>query len=422
MKRQYWKFYWPLALTGMVMLLARQFQNGTLSRYPNAARQLATFAFASGMLMPFMSALGFLPQMANVFGRSCTARRRCLRFTFMLCAALAAIPACIALVPGAEIVPARIFGIADEQLAVVILYLRLLTPMLFVQGLKQYYTGLLVQAKRTGLVTVLHGSALALMGSLLAVGLHRGWQPVVTLAASQICAGLLHLALLFGFARRGGAGIQEPETKHLTYLDMARFFWPVALTSLMFALSRPIIYSYVNRTPGAEPKIAALRVAFDLALIFHMPVNQLRHLFVTFGFKDMPGLRRFILLVLAGALGIMLLVALSPLSMLVLRDLLGVRGAVLPMARQVLLTVCLIPVLVAVRNYFHGRAMVSRTTVSMGLGATLRVAAIWLASWAGYATGMLNHTLAALILTLGFAVETLTVALVGRRQRHVCSL
>ncbi len=67
------------------MLLAQQFQNSALARYPNAARELAVFAFASSVFQLFNAALIFMPQMSNSFVRSPQGWRICLRFTLWLC-------------------------------------------------------------------------------------------------------------------------------------------------------------------------------------------------------------------------------------------------------------------------------------------------------------------------------------------------
>ena len=78
MQRQYWKFYWPLALMGLVMLLGKQFENGVLASYDDPARMLATYAFACGVFFPFNALLVFVPQMVNVLARSQRGRRVCL--------------------------------------------------------------------------------------------------------------------------------------------------------------------------------------------------------------------------------------------------------------------------------------------------------------------------------------------------------
>jgi hypothetical protein len=67
------------------MLLAQQFQNSALARYPDAARELAVFAFASSVFHLFNAALIFMPQMCNSFARSPQGWRVCLRFSLRVC-------------------------------------------------------------------------------------------------------------------------------------------------------------------------------------------------------------------------------------------------------------------------------------------------------------------------------------------------
>ena len=96
MKRSYWAFYWPLALMGLATVLASQFKNGVLTRYPDAVRQLAILAFATGTLQLFTSATGFVPQMANILGRGAGPRGVCLRFTAVVCLVLTIPPVFLA--------------------------------------------------------------------------------------------------------------------------------------------------------------------------------------------------------------------------------------------------------------------------------------------------------------------------------------
>ena len=79
-QRQYFSFFWPLTLMGLAVLLSRQFQNAVLAGYPDAAKELAIFAFASSLFWPFNIALGFVPQMTNILSRCRRNRRVCLRF------------------------------------------------------------------------------------------------------------------------------------------------------------------------------------------------------------------------------------------------------------------------------------------------------------------------------------------------------
>lgn len=406
---RYWAFYWPLALTGLVSLLAQQIQNAALARYPDAAHELATFALAAGTYQMFDAVLVFVPQMVNVLARSRRSARLCLRFTLAVCAAMTVPVVLLALPPIGTPVLGSLFHIGGTQLRQVMLYLALLSPNIVMVGLRHYYTGLIVQEKRTGIITVLNVSFLAVIAVMLILGRALGLGAVLTLALAQIVASTGQLLLLRRIARAVCDPDRHGSPEHLTVRQIADFFWPVALTSLMFSLSRPILYSFLGRLPDPAPVIAAMRVGFDFGLIFHNLLNQFRHLFATFGKDDLPGLRRFMAKVTCGSVTAMLLVVLTPLSQVVLRDVIGVTGNVLAMSRQVLLVMCLLPILVAFRNYFHGLAMIDRKTGPMGAGAVVRNIATYAASAALLALGWLNPMTATAVLVVGFLGEALVV-------------
>ena len=410
---QYWSFYWPLALTGIAMLLAQQFQNGALARYPNAARELAVFALASSVFQLFNAALIFMPQMSNTFVRSRHGWRVCLNFTLVTGLVLSLPLAAAAFLPLGPALVGLAFGIHGAELADVVTYLQCLSPLVLLSALRQFYTGMLVQARRTTLVTWLNGVYLGAVVGAVALGFHLDWRPIVNVAVSQLAAALLHLVLTWAWVRRVYRLPSTPAHEALTYGEVFDFFWGTALTSIMFSLSRPIIYSFLNRAPadaaGATATLAAMRVGFDFAMIFHNALNQFRHLFVTFGEQDLAGVRRFMIRVSTVVVSSMVLVAATPASGFVLHDLVGVDGEILRMTRQIVLVMCLLPIVVNVRNYYHGLALLRRTTGRMGAGAVGRNLATYALAASLFALGWLNHVTATLTLIAGFVAETLVV-------------
>ncbi|MFC1664411.1 hypothetical protein ACFL17_02120, partial [Pseudomonadota bacterium] len=356
--RNYWTFYWPLALTGVAMLMSRQFQNATLARFPDPAEELAVYALASSTFMLFNAMMIFVPQMANVLVRSVSSRQVCFRFILMASAVLCLPLLVLGFTDLGEYLLGIIFGIEGEYRATVSEYLRYLFPLVIINGVRQFFIGLLVQAKYTGLVTVLNVFFLCAIVALLLTGLSLEWDPVFTVAVSHVVAAGLQMGLCYLFYLIRYSVPEEQETQPLTYRRAFEFFWPVATTSGLFAFGRPIIYSVVGRLPESFIIIAALRVGFDFAMMFHNPLNQLRHFIVTYGRGDLKSVRQFMFTVMVVMSGVMLLVAATPLSEWMIRDLLGVRGAALPMAHQVLWVMCLVPFVVTLRNYFHGLALI----------------------------------------------------------------
>ena len=410
--RTYWRFYWPLALTGVAMVLAVQFQNGALARYPDAVTELAVFALASSTFGFLNAGLNFAPQLSNVFARSPHGKRLTHRFLCAWSLVLTVPLALIAATPGGAVGIGIAYGIDDALTARVVEYLLYMLPLLFITAQRMFYVGLLVQAQLTGWVTLLNAVFLGVSVAALVAGFALGLTPVYTVVGAQTLAGLLHwllTALVFRYRYRWPV---TPEHQDLTVRELLRFYLPMTATGVMFAVSRPVLYAFVARMPDAINTIAALRVAFDFTTLFQQAANQFRHFFVTFGLDDLRTKLRFMAYVCAGLTILMLAVALTPLSGWILGGALGIRGDVLDHAVDVILVMCLMPLVIIARNYYHGTLMVHRRTASMAVGGTMRVIAMALLAQLATRADWLDHVVAAFILLLGFVVETLVV-LVG---------
>ena len=413
--RQYWRFYWPLALTGVAMVLAMQAQNGALARYPGAVTELAVFALASSTFGLFNAGLNFTAQLSNVFARSRRGRLLSHRFVRLWSLALTVPLAVLAITDAGHAAVAATYGIDAALANRVLEYIAYMLPLLFISAERFYYTGLLVQSQLTGWVTALNVVFLSVAIAALVVGFAWGIAPVHTLVGAQALAGVLHWVLSAAVAKYRYRWPATREHEDLTMSELIRFFLPMTATGVMFAISRPVLYAFVSRVPDGIATIAALRVAFDFTSMFQQAANQFRHFFVTFGLGDLAAKRRFMALICAGITLLMLAVALTPLANWLLGGVLGIRGEVLSNAVDVILVLCLMPLAIVIRNYYHGHLMVKRRTTGMAIGGTVRVVAMAALAQIAYAVGALNHIVAAFILLTGFATEAAMVLVSAKR-------
>ncbi len=406
-------------LTGLVILLESQIQNAFLARYPGGAANLATFALAVSSFQLLNAFLVFVPQTVTLLARCPRSRRTCFRFVLSAGILLSAPLLTIGFIPPGTRLFAHIMRIPPEILPNVVRYLQWMAPLLIVNATRHYYTGILIRMGRTRILTLLNVVHLLTLVAILIIGRARVWPAIVTVAVGTIAANLVHLALVSAAAAEKRLPESESPWQKLRYRDILAFFWPVALTSGMFAMCRPVMYSYINRTAMALTTVAALRLAFDVTMFFQNPVNQFRHMFTTFGEEDPDGVRRFMFRITYGFTAVMLLLAFSPLGRLLFHRVIGVEGAVLEQAIQALRILCLGPLTIAVRNLYHGQMMIRRRTRGMAVGGTLRVTVIAFLAWSFYRLGWLNHQTSALMLICGFAVEALVsrLAMIHLRRR-----
>ncbi|MCZ6617915.1 MAG: hypothetical protein O7E57_07255 [Gammaproteobacteria bacterium] len=416
--KTYWQFYWPLALTGLAMVLSLQFQNAALARYPQAITELAIFALASSTAAFFNASMNFTAQLSNVYARSLEGTRRCHRFVLTTSMGVMLPLLLIAHTDAGSAVLSNLYGIDDDLTARITEYLAYLAPLILLRTERFYLTGLLVQARLTGWVTVLNVLYLVSVICGLIIGFSLGLKPVYVLVGSEATAMTIQVGLTLWVHQRYYRLPEPLEHKNLSYRELASFFVPVSTTGVMFALSRPVLFAFVSRTPEGIVAIAAMRVAFDFSSIFQQASNQFRHFFVTFGLDDLKRKRHFMMFVCAGLTSIMLLFAITPLSNWVWEDLMQIPVEVRTLSVQVILVMCLMPSVILFRNYFHGRLMVERRTTGMAVGGILRVVGIYLMAQVLFSAGLLNYLTASIVLILGFVIESLVVLRVAAQKGH----
>jgi len=54
----------------------------------------------------------------------------------------------------------------------------------------------------------------------------------------------------------------------VTYLSLLLFYLPLGFSGLMMTLDLPVVNAVLNRFPNPDTSVAALRVAFSLALVY----------------------------------------------------------------------------------------------------------------------------------------------------------
>jgi len=415
--RAYWQFYWPLALTGLALVLAVQFQNGVLARYPEAATELAVYALAWSIYGFVYASLIFVAQLTNVFARSPGGTRRCQRFVVAVSLVLALALLTIGQTPPGQRLLEALFDMPPGVRERVSGYLLALAPLLLLSGQRYFYTGLLVQARLTGWVTLLNVAFLSTMIGALIAGFRAGWPPVAVLVGAEAFAMTLQIAGTVAVKLRRYRLPERLEHEGVRYGELLRFFVPVSMTGVMFALSRPLLYGFVSRTPDGLLAIAALRVAFDFSMMFQEAANQFRHFFVTFGMTDLATKRRFMTLVAAALTGLMVLFVATPLADWIWREVMRVPDEVRALSLPVLAVMCLMPTVIVFRNYNHGRLLHERRTGGMAIASVLRAGGILLFGQLAFSLDLLDHVSAAVILILGFVIEAAVVYGFARHLR-----
>ena len=372
------------------MVLSVQFQNATLAKYPDAVTELAVLALSYGVFSFFNASLQFVAQLANVYARSPKATRRSWRFVVIASTAIMLPLAVIAGTDSGLRLISLIFSIDTELTARVGEYLVLLCPMILLNGQRHYFSGLLVQAKLTGWMTLINFTYLGVVIIALLTGLALAIKPAHVVVGSESLRRHRDAGFTAVRALPPVSSTRKSRTRRRNLSGVAGLLHSSIDHRRDVCLEPPVLFAFVARTPDGIATIAALRVAFDFSMIFQQAANQFRHFFISFGFDDLASKRRFMAIICAGITAIMLIYSLTPLYQWVWGSMMGLPAELISIARDATLIMCLMPAIIIYRNYFHAHLMMMRRTGGMAYGSILRVVGIYACAQLFFVLGWLN--------------------------------
>lgn len=200
---------------------------------------------------------------------------------------------------------------------------------------------------------------------------------------------------------------------HHTPQGFARFYAPLAATSLLLTATHPLITAALARTPDPVSALVGFSVAFSVCGVLYSPLLVLQQVVASRLLKggDFAPIQRFGLL---AGVGFSLLAALvafvDPIHMAVFRDLVGLRGSALAEAGFAFSWLWPIPVITAIRALHQGRLVAGHRTHPIAIATGVRtgvlaIVAIALASTSGGAR------VGAAAFTAGVMAEALLVLL-----------
>lgn len=417
----YWRFALPLVALGPLMQAGAMAQQSAVLGL-GSVRELAALALAKAMLDPFANMLGMAPQMGTVLGRDRAGYRAVRQLVLGMGLILLLAVALIAATPLGPAVVGLTFRVDDGLIAIVLEYLLWFAMVIPLMGIHRVASGILVRAHRTGVLTAIKVGQIGAVIAILILGAQLGWAVRATLIASALIPELLAVVVTVGLARGHAPRDDDPELPRTSVAGALRFFAPMAVTTTMFTLSRPILFSVVTLFEAdqhrAELMIAALSLAFACGFVFQSVVNNvLRNLMATFAGDDPEGCRRFAIQLTLATTAAALVCLVGPPARWFLATVMQAEGAVLELASQAAPVLALAPLVIAWRNWYHGLAMVHRRTGAMLMGSLARNGCVALGALALAEMGWFDHRTGAALLVAAFAFEAVGTILASRRWR-----
>ena len=405
MYRSLFWFLLPLVITELIYELGIQVINGGIARVPRPTETLAAYGIAWGLTSFLTGTVSQTRQMSMVLVRDRATFHTVFRCVagfggahFLILVSLAFTPVGLWAIDELHAVDPTLGGTVRRALGY-------LLPIPLIVGITRFLSGLLLRARRTDIVSyaMMAGISMSVLSVFLFLPTPAVQTDPILLPVVATYFGVLTelTVIIYGYRRfvrrslhrgdRDGATGRkqaagqdaggEPVTRKplpLTAAYVLRFYWPLAITIGIQALSRPIINLFVARGTDGTESLAVLTIVYALAHLPYGWLNELKNLPPAFQRQDPDGriIRRFTAVCGMISFASMALMFWTPMRFFLLETLIGVDHDFAMRCTVPLIIFSFFPLAVTIRSYLHGIALRDHRTSAIAPSGPARAGAI----------------------------------------------
>ena len=355
------RLWWPLAASWLLMGVELPLVAAVMSRLAEPKLHLA--AYGSVVFPVALVVEAPIIMLLAASTALCTdpdSYRKVRRFMLAAGATLTAVHAAIAFTPLYDVVARDLMGAPDAVADVGRLGLQLLTPWTWSIAYRRFQQGVLIRFERSRPVTI--GTGVRLFANALTMALAVAWGglPGVGVAAAGVSAGVLAEAAFIGWSvrpvLRERLAHAPPRAEPLTRASFLRFYVPLALTPLMTLIVQPIGAAAMNRMPEVLNSTAAWPGVHGLVFLTRSAPLAFNEVVVAL--LGAPGgrraLGRFTVGMALTVVGILVLLAVTPLGRIWFEDVSNFPPEVAALSVQALFVAVLMPGYTTLQSWYTG--------------------------------------------------------------------
>lgn len=417
-------FWLPLAATWIMMATEGPFLAAVIARLPDPTYNLAAHgvAFALAILieapviMLMSAATSVVKDRESFIKLRNFSRGLCLGTTLLLLVLLIP-PVYEALIPGLMGVPREVADLTHGALWFML-------PWPSAIGYRRFLQGVLIRSGRTKLVaygTVLRLAAMvvaALVGFFV-LGIPGAWVGALSLATGVTAEAIAARFMAAGTVRAILAGeLDTGPPRDISYWDIAKFYWPLALTSLIGLTVQPMLTFFMGRGNAPVQSLAVFPVVHSISFFFRsMGLAYQDTAIALMGerFQHYRELRTFALSLGTATSAGLALVAFTPLSDVYFMGIAGLPPDLAEFALTPTRVIVLLPALSVLLSLQRAVLVESRRTQHITVASGLEVATVAAVFVAlGWGMGLVGATAAFSAFFAGRLVSNLYLAWGGR--------
>lgn len=380
--RRVFHFWGPLALTWLMMAIEQPFLISFIARLEDAKYNLAAFGIAGSFAMIVEAPIIMLMSASTALVTGRNSYKKLKKFTDILNALITGIQLIILIPPVFNFIVIHLMEVPEEVAKLAHVALLIFLPWAASIGYRRFYQGILIQNNLPRRVTY---GTLVRLSVIVIVGLFLYFSGV---KGAYVGAGAMSLAVLIESiaTRKMVSGslralLQKEDTTNgnLRLRSIAKFYFPLALTSLLSLGVHPFVTFFLGRSNMAIESLAVLPVVNSLVFIFRSPGLSYQEVNIALIGKDRQNymvLRNFAIFLAVLVTVLITVMAFTPLANLWFINVSGLSNELADLAYLPLKILILLPALTVLLNYQRSLLIIKGNTAPISVATAVELTGI----------------------------------------------
>jgi hypothetical protein len=316
-------FWTPLAATWVMMAVEGPFVAAIIARLPDPTYNLAAHGVAFALAMLFEAPVMMLMSAATSLVRDRTSFLRLRRFSRGLALVATGMVLFVLAQPVYDYLMLVVMRLPPEVADLTHGALWFLIPWPAAIGYRRFLQGVMIRAGKTRLVA--YGTMLRICGMVtgalvgfLVLDIPGAWVGAISLVTGVVTEAVAARFMAAETVRSLLAGERDgPTPREIPYAEIASFYFPLALTSLIGLAVQPMLTFFMGRSVSPIESLAVFPVVHSLSFFFRSMGLAFQDVAIALmgdRFESLPELRRFGVGLGLAVSGGIALVAFTPLS------------------------------------------------------------------------------------------------------------
>lgn len=418
-------FWAPLVLMWLLMAAEQPALTAVIARLSDAEINLAAFGVCFSVAMVIESPILQMFSAATALSGSRHNYKKLLKAMNILAVILMSIHFIIGITPLFSLILKHLLAVPDEVIEISRGPFLIMTPFSAAVGYRRLWQGTLIRYGKTAIIPVTMISRFVVIGAVLGTGYAVGYSRGAELGALGISAGVTAAAVTTWFFYRRLVHPFMPESdgneKNLDTRRFIQFYFPLAVMSIIFLLSQPLLTLGIARSGEPVKSLAAWPVINGLIFLFNAVALSYQEAVIALLGRNREyktKLKRFTLGLALSLTGLTLIVGLTPLSRMWFSAVSGLSDSLLPLTRVPVIILAAVPALVTLKSWLRGQFLAEKQTGALAKSVALYTIVLFVSVFAGPLIFTITGTIfAALCLSMAQAAENIYLSVYRIRKK-----